>query len=179
MHGKNSDMRPMGTIEAAKAADRLFGFYPRSAASDPEIFMTGLVELFASYPAYLTERFLSVTTGIPGRFKMLPSIAEIRQFCEDIYGPLRRAQEWQELQKQRMEWARNNPALPAPELPPRPTLEELKAKYGENWGLKSPALEKPQPLTLDALAAKYGVPKEIVHAIPDAKPIPKNFKGAA
>lgn len=124
MHLPSSN-QPIGTQHAAKAAERLFGFYPRGAATDPEVFMTGVVQLLAAYPRAAVEAILSPLSGLPTKHKFLPSIAEIHEALEAQVAPLRRQQE----REHRLR------ALPPPPSAPRPTLAELKTKYGENFGL--------------------------------------------
>lgn len=68
-------------IVARKAA-QLFGYYPRNEANDPEIFLTGATTLLASYPEEIVERACDLLRGLPAKNKFLPSIAEIREFCE-------------------------------------------------------------------------------------------------
>lgn len=112
---------------AAKAAERLFSYYPQTAASDPVIFMTGLVELFCAYPAVVVESLLSPISGIPAKFKFMPSIAEIKEVL-DARTPDRT-------------YARHVEAQRVPQIagPPveRESLDQLKARHGPNWGLQA------------------------------------------
>jgi hypothetical protein len=139
MLAKNSEPRLEDEklrLEAAKAADRLFGFYPRSSASDPEIFMTGVIQLFASYPRSVIEAALSPVSGIPAKFKFLPSLAEIRHECEEWYRPIREAAQRQRNEQERQRRAQDSTALriEGPTIP-RPSMDELRRKYGQNFGL--------------------------------------------
>lgn len=129
MLDRNSDSSPMGITAAGQAADRLFGFFPQSGASDPRIFMTGVVELLSKYPAWIAERLLSPVNGLPAKHTFLPSIKEIRDFCEAEFRVTRYAMEWDEA-------AREQHKLIAGAVAQRPTLEELQAKYGPNWGFR-------------------------------------------
>src|SRR5438876_5170067 len=70
-------IRPAGLKMAAAAANRLSAYFPRSAASDPETFSAGLVELLAGYPEWVLVEMVSVRTGLPARQTFMPSIAEI------------------------------------------------------------------------------------------------------
>ena len=116
------------------AADRLTGFYPQSPASDPTVFLAGLVQLLAGYPSLILENLLSVHGGIPAKFKFLPTISEIREECERAVGPHRYAAEFSK---------GNAPQLEGPPREARPTMEQLKAKYGPNWGLSGEPMKKP------------------------------------
>ncbi len=63
--------------------ERLYGYFPRTAASDPEIFTVGLLQLLATYPQSTIESMLSPISGLPAKHKFLPSIAEIREWLEE------------------------------------------------------------------------------------------------
>jgi hypothetical protein len=147
-------------------AERLFGFYPRGAASDPEVFMTGVVQLLAAYPMTAVEAILSPLSGLPARHKFLPSISEIREALEDQVAVIRRRQQWEYTRKRYAE-IEPLPQLPKPaEQPePRPTLEDLRAKYGQNWGLSGQIKKPPPPRacspasTFRPLSAFVGVAK--------------------
>lgn len=106
-------------------ADRLFRFYhTQELAADPQIFLAGVVELFCNYPHEIVERSVSPVFGMPAKFKFPPRLSEIKEFLDEKMGPIRREQ------------ARPK-ALPKPEVDrsQRPTYDELKAKYGPNWGI--------------------------------------------
>jgi hypothetical protein len=122
--------------------------------------MTGLVELLSSYPSFAVETVLSVRTGIPAKHEMMPAIAQIREALEAESRVVRYAQEWREGARQAL--------LPGPPAPPKPTYEELKAKYGPNWGLAQNAQKQNAFSTLDQIAAKYGVSREVIDALLDA-----------
>lgn len=68
--------------EVREAARTLMGFYPAMDASDPQIFTTGLVQLFSSYSRPTVVRAPNAIHGLPGLFKRMPSIAEIREQME-------------------------------------------------------------------------------------------------
>jgi hypothetical protein len=59
-------------------------YQPSEIPGDPEIFLTGVIELFANYPADIVERAVGVTTGIPGQFKFCPRLAEIKEFMDGL-----------------------------------------------------------------------------------------------
>ena len=139
------------------AADRMTGFYPQSPASDPTVFLAGLVQLLSGYPSLILENLLSVHSGIPAKFKFLPTISEIREECERIVGPYRYAAEFER---------GNHELLGAPPAGKKPTLDELKAKHGPNWGFKTTAKAKNEFLSVGELSAKYGVSREAIDAIP-------------
>ncbi len=92
--------------------------------------MAGVAALIAAYPPDVIEAALSPISGVPAKFKFMPSIAELK---EDLEGRMPR---W--------EPPKTAALLEAPARAPRPTMEELKAKYGPNWGLsEEPTRKRP------------------------------------
>lgn len=53
-----------------------------------------MVAVLADYPDDVLERVVDPRSGLPSRMNWLPTIAEIKSACEDIYGPRRRIAEW-------------------------------------------------------------------------------------
>jgi hypothetical protein len=124
--------------------------------------MAGLIELFTGYPEWAVDAALSVKSGIPAKFDFLPPISKVLEFLEAEMRTWRYAQEWEEGAKRQL--------LPPPDPGPKPTLAELKAKHGENWGLHPEnARKKKQFLSIGELAAEYAVPRETIDAMPDGK----------
>ena len=119
------ELTKIGNEAAKVAADRLIGFFPTLAATDPAVFIAGLVVILAAYPVGVVEAVLSPLSGVPSKHAFMPSLSEVKAECEMHFGPYRR------------EVARPHPlpALPAPTFE-RPTLDELRAKHGPNWGLQ-------------------------------------------
>lgn len=118
--------------------------------------MAGVATVLAAYPAEVIEAALSPLSGIPAKFKFMPSIAELKTDLEA------RMPRWEPPTLAAL--------LPAPPSGPRPSVDELRAKHGENWGLHPETHKrKSQVLSIGQLAAKYGVPRETVEAIPEGK----------
>jgi hypothetical protein len=118
-----------------KVADlvrRLCGFFPRTAASNEEIFLAGLVQLLSAYPEWALNQACDVHHGLPSLHKFLPSIAEIREYLEALLAADRQHRELIE------RWTK--PALrpPDPDRTTRSTYEALKTKHGEHWGVVNP-----------------------------------------
>jgi hypothetical protein len=74
---------------AALATERLLSFYPPLDVSEPKVFIAGIVNVLAQYPAELHEVVVS-PTGIPSRIKDLRNIFEINQVCRELYEPIAR-----------------------------------------------------------------------------------------
>jgi hypothetical protein len=157
----------MGTKKATQAADRLFGFFPQSGASDPQIFMAGVVELLSGYPAWVADRILSPKHGLPAHHTFLPSIKEIRERCEDEFKAHRYAREFEQT-SDALRLKYSAPQLAGPPPAPRPTYDELKAKYGPNWGLSAEKVQTKKrgaDLTIDDMCRQAGVTREEFEAI--------------
>lgn len=123
-------------------------------ANSPETFVTAVAATLARYPDHVIYEVTNPMTGLPVHLTFMPSIKDVRDACEKEMEPVYRRQREEKFiadlkeSRKQDEVAREN----------RPTVEELKAKYGENWGMKSldePA-QKPKPApTKEDLAAHY------------------------
>lgn len=134
MRDQNSENSKAGPTMAAMVVERLTGFFPRAAASDPEVFLAGAVHLLADYPPWVLEQTISVRHGLPSKHEFLPSLATIKAFCDALVT---------EDERHRGVIERNTrPRLSAPGIDRSnwPSVEELKAKYGPNWGLRAAEL---------------------------------------
>lgn len=78
---------------ASAAAARLIGFYPTIAASNPEIYLTGLVQLFCDYPEHLIAEAIDPRHGLPSTCDFFPSIAKVKAFLEPRRQHLERQKE--------------------------------------------------------------------------------------
>lgn len=108
------------------------GFYPPSQATDPLAFQAACVAILAAYTEAVVAQVLSPTTGLPARCKFVPALAEIKVACETAAAiEYRAAERAATISNQR------RAALPSPDPKPRLTYAELKAKYGDNWGIKT------------------------------------------
>lgn len=117
---------------ATAAAIRLLGFFRKSEADDPEIFITGVAATLSRYSDDVIN-WVTGFDGIASQQTFLPSIAEIRKACDAREAEeVRRIEREQQLQRQlteRREWEKQK------KREYRPIYEELKAEYGEQWGL--------------------------------------------
>jgi hypothetical protein len=59
-------------------------------ASDPEIFTTAIVDVLRGYPEDIVRRVTAPRDGLPGKLKWLPTVAEVRDACEQQMEPRRR-----------------------------------------------------------------------------------------
>jgi hypothetical protein len=99
--------------------------------------MASLGAVLEQYPNDVIVYVTDPRTGIQRGCKWPPSIAEIVEACD------KRVEELHHKQRFSTWGKRNEPALPPPDVL-KPTYEQLKEKYGEDFGL-SPRGPRPAP----------------------------------
>ena len=75
-----------GLALASLAAERtalMFGCYRKGEANDPETYTMAIAATLAEYPAEVIQHVTDPRTGLPAKLKFLPSVAEVREACED------------------------------------------------------------------------------------------------
>lgn len=135
MKGSGGLTRPSGATDPETAITRatlLAGCYRKDDAADPETYVTALAAVLAEYSPDIVQRVTDPRSGLPSRIQWLPTIKEVRDECESIDGQRRRtaamyAREERQLTERRA-FEESKQA--------KPTYDELKAKYGDNWGLQ-------------------------------------------
>lgn len=90
--------------------------------------------MLADYPVDVIHAVCDPRSGIASRLKWLPTIAEVKEACEREMIPIAREIE---RQRQRDVCAK----MIEGQREARPSLDELKAKFGPNWGIKDAAEE--------------------------------------
>ncbi len=61
----------------------MFGCYRTGQANDPETYTMAVAATLADYPAEVIQHVTDPRTGLPAKCKWLPSVAEVREACED------------------------------------------------------------------------------------------------
>lgn len=142
----------------ANLAERLFKFYPPQEAGNPEVVLAGCVELFEQYPEDIVLKAVSVTHGIPRKFKFMPRLAEIADFLEELMAPIYR------------QAARPSPALPEPPIDrtKRKTYAELVELCAKDGLLIGPKSKKFTGEQVTEFRKKFGISDEQWNTIPDA-----------
>jgi hypothetical protein len=114
-----------------------FCSFRKADADNPETFTAGCLRLFTAYDSEVVQYVVDPVTGLPGRSVWLPSLSEVKgaldQRANELLRAVQRARDEEKNLEERRKWlaAREN----------KPTLEELKAKHGKNWGLQPVAEE--------------------------------------
>ncbi len=103
--------------------------------------MAGLVELLSCYPEDVLQEAASPVRGLPSKHTFMPSIAEVKSFCDAIRNDRRRHDELVE------RWCRPKLAPPEPNRAGRVSLEEMKAKSGPSWGIGGDANDVNPPFS--------------------------------
>jgi hypothetical protein len=144
--------REAATIYAASRAKILLGCYRTGDANDPETYVAAITTILARYPEEVITRVTHPATGLPSKKGWLPTVKEVRDACEGEFESareehfrLKRIKEQLEM-RERMEKGE------------RPTMAQLKAKYGENWGIgepEKPVEAKAQAPTIEQLRHHY------------------------
>lgn len=142
-----------------KAAKFLMSCYRPSDVNDPEVYIQAVSAVLGMYPKNVVVAVVDPRCGLPARLKWLPTVAEVKESCEVEMRPIYRQREWDRQSEER----RNRISSTTHE---RPSFNELKDRYGPNWGLKTTDdLWKPPPL--EKMCADAGVTVEEFEAIND------------
>jgi hypothetical protein len=142
-------------VYALERAKLMLDCWRTGGANSPETFITAVAAVLARYPDHVIFEVTNPMSGLPIELTWMPSIKDVHDACEKMMEPIYRRQRHEAmLEKHRAERAEQEEIANRP----RPTLDELKAKYGENWGLSS--LDKPERKakpapTKEELAAHY------------------------
>jgi hypothetical protein len=113
--------------------------------------MASLGMVFEDYPNDVICFVTDPKTGIQRRSKWPPTISEIVQACDEHVSYLKRNERYKN-------WGRNEPLMLDAPQEAKPSLEELKAKYGENYGLEPAGPKKVQEFkapSWDEITAMY------------------------
>lgn len=108
------------------------------------------------YPNEVIIYISDPRTGVQRFCKWPPTISEIVEACDSRIAELKRNERYRN-------WGKNDPVLLEAPQEERPTLEELKAKYGPDWGLtpveprNGPAFKAPTGPELTAHYREYGL----------------------
>lgn len=91
----------------------------------PDVFATALVAIFCDYSEEIVCRVSDPRTGIAGKQKWFPSIAEIRHECELLAAKQREVAAWNTREKERLK------ALPPPPVDRTAVMARMRARYPE------------------------------------------------
>lgn len=124
-----------------------FGSFRKADADDPETFTAGCLRLFTAYPPEAVQYVVDPLTGLPGQSEWLPTLAKVKAALDSRAFTIAQAAEREErIARQLAERKQAEEAVKR-----KPTFEELKAKYGPNWGLKTESEDEQRAKRREAL----------------------------
>lgn len=139
---------------AAERARLLLGCYRTGDANDPETYVAAVTAVLARYPREVITAVTHPVSGIVVEVKWLPSVLEVREACERAFLPMRNHEARQRRIAEQMEARR----LEDEANTAKPTYEELRSKYGPDWGISNPTKAKGTPApapSIDQLRHHY------------------------
>jgi hypothetical protein len=117
---------------------RFFGSFRKSETDDSDTFVEGCLRLFTAYPAEAVAHVVDPITGLPGRSEWLPSLKAVKDALDAWAADQQRAKDRQARLAAEAKQIADREAWLAQKTH-RPTYQELKAKYGPNWGITTPS----------------------------------------
>ncbi len=117
------------TSYAAARAKLLLGCYRTGEANDPETYVAAITAVLARYPEEVMTSVTHPVSGLPSKKGWLPTIKEVADACDEAVEPIVQHRLRLKRIKEQMEMRERE------RLGVKPTLAQLKEKYGENYGL--------------------------------------------
>lgn len=123
------------TSYAAERAKLLLGCYRTGEANDPGTYVAAVTAILARYPEQVITIVTHPATGLPSKSGWLPTVKEVADACNEAFEPIKQNEARLKRVAEQLAMRERH------ERGEKPTLEELQAKYGKDWGLTP--LEKP------------------------------------
>jgi hypothetical protein len=124
------------TRYAAARAKILLGCYRTGEANDPETYVAAVTAVLSHFPEEVITSVTHPVTGLPKKSSWLPTIKEVNDACNEAIEPIRSHEARLKRIKEQMEMRERE------DRGEKPTLEQLKEKYGPNWGLTNDLAKK-------------------------------------
>lgn len=109
----------------------LLGCYRTGDANDPETYVAAIAATLARYSIQIITDVTHPVTGLPSKKGWLPTVKEVFDACEELDDAERQKVAREKRIAEQLAAREEQERLAAH----KPSLEQLKAKYGENWGL--------------------------------------------
>jgi hypothetical protein len=119
------------------AAERLAACWRKDEAHDPLAFGLAVSSVFTLYAPDVVQFVCDPRTGLPKTHRWPPTISEVHEACSERIADLerkKRFENWGHNDPEQRERLKDQGRLAAP-VEIKPTLEELKERFGPNWGL--------------------------------------------
>ena len=140
------------TSYAADRARLLLGCYRTGDANDPETYVAAITAILARYPESVITEVTHPASGLPSKKSWLPTVKEVADACDEIVEPIiQNEKRLKRIQEQMEARAREDRGE-------KPTLAQLKERFGENWGIEPPPKAPSKPFhipTADELRDHY------------------------
>ena len=163
---------------ATERAILLFRQFRKGEANDPDTYVMSVAAVLSDFPEEIILHATDPRTGLASHStQWLPTLFEVRQFCNDLLTPsLAQAARDAQISAQFAERDRIDAVLWGPLAKERrATLDELRAKYGRDWGIdqsSSGPIDKPRGAAvcrpLSEIARECGVSDEQIAAMPES-----------
>jgi hypothetical protein len=165
----------LGLSEAVGFAHKLLAQWPRPPTDEP--YMLALATALKAYPRCIATGAIEPVTGVghDKTFGLGPTVADVISWCDREVAWMIRVIDADNVAKTQVA-ERAKMIAAEPDRSQRPTLEELKRKYGANWGLAkenpictaSPAVAKNNRRINDKIIAEYErMGQKPIYAAPD------------
>ena len=123
-------------------------------ANNPEVFVTAVAATLARYPDQVIYDVTDPRSGLPVQITWMPSIKDVYDACERAYLPIKTQIEREKRIEEQLAARKAEDEANAK----KPTYDELKAKYGPDWGISNATKSKGPPApapTIDQLRHHY------------------------
>lgn len=128
------------------------GCYRRDDVYNPEVYGTALVAVFCEYTEAIVVTASDPRTGLPGKSKWFPTVAEVKQECDRLAAKAGEVERWHEREEERHRF------LPPPDRSAE--RERIKAGFAETraeMDRRGGYVRRDPDLELGDICRKYGV----------------------
>jgi len=107
----------------------LLGCYRTGDANDPGTYVAAITAILARYPEQVITAVTHPATGLPSKKGWLPTVKEVVDACDEAAEPIVQNEARLKRIKEQLEMRERA------ERGEKPTIEQLKEKYGKDWGI--------------------------------------------
>lgn len=125
------DQQSRISVYATERAQLLLGCYRSGEANDPETYVAAISATLARYSEQIITDVTHPVSGLPSKKSWLPTVKEVFDACEEQADRTRQQTARERRIKEQFAAREEQDRLAAV----KPSLEQLKEKYGPNWGL--------------------------------------------
>lgn len=152
-------LTPMTREEAAALVDRMLGSYPSLSLHDPKTYIAAICSVLCQYPVWAGEKAINEAV-IESKF-IPPAPGVLKPLLESQVATARYADHWNRA-------AEASLRMIEPPRDKRLSMDELRAKYGPNWGIGNPDRKRPPTREESRAELVAQIGQEAFDAIPDA-----------